>query len=101
MPTHDFTDGEKAALIALLKQTIFGDPFPLSPRVQRLRGILAKLDPSPKPVDEPGAVLARIRGTRRMRCMRRLRLVLPFVLALAGCPGPDYAPYDNMTNSPG
>ena len=30
-----------------------------------------------------------------------LRFVLLFValLALTGCPGPNYAPYDNMTNS--
>lgn len=35
--------------------------------------------------------------------MPRLRLLWLFVamLALAGCPGPNYAPYDNMTNSPG
>ena len=34
--------------------------------------------------------------------MPALRLVvLLFVVALTGCPGPDYAPYDNMTNSPG
>ena len=35
--------------------------------------------------------------------MLKLRRVLLFVtiLLLAGCPGPDYAPYDNMTNSPG
>jgi hypothetical protein len=32
-----------------------------------------------------------------------LRLVVLFVAALAvtGCPGPNYAPYDNMTNIPG
>ncbi len=35
--------------------------------------------------------------------MAALRVVLLFVVALAltGCPGPNYAPYDNMTNSPG
>jgi hypothetical protein len=35
--------------------------------------------------------------------MRALRLVLLLVvtLALTGCPGPQYAPYDNMTNSYG
>jgi hypothetical protein len=36
--------------------------------------------------------------------MSALRLVLLFIvtLALTGCPGPDYAPYDNMNNnSPG
>jgi hypothetical protein len=29
----------------LLKQTIAADPFPLSPRVERLRAILDKLEP--------------------------------------------------------
>jgi hypothetical protein len=38
---------EKAALIALLKKTIAADPFPLSPRIQQLRSILAKLEPPP------------------------------------------------------
>ncbi len=35
--------------------------------------------------------------------MAALRLVLLFVVALAltGCPGPQYAPYDNMKNSYG
>ncbi len=36
--------------------------------------------------------------------MAALRLILLFVvmLALTGCPGPHYAPYDNMNNnSPG
>jgi hypothetical protein len=47
MPTTpELDDADKAVLIAPLKQTIFGDPFPLSLWVQRLRGILAKLDPS-------------------------------------------------------
>jgi hypothetical protein len=31
----------------------------------------------------------------------RFAVLLVAVLALAGCPGPNYAPYDNMTNSPG
>jgi hypothetical protein len=35
--------------------------------------------------------------------MAALRLVLLFVVALVltGCAGPNYAPYDNMTNSYG
>ena len=38
-----------------------------------------------------------------MAMVPALRLVLLFVvtLALTGCPGPQYAPYDNMTNSYG
>jgi hypothetical protein len=30
-----------------------------------------------------------------------LRLVLLFVVTLTGCPGPNYAPYDNMTGGYG
>ncbi len=42
------TDDEKTALTALLKRTIADDQYPLSPRINTLRGILAKLKP-PKP----------------------------------------------------
>jgi ABC-type uncharacterized transport system auxiliary subunit len=31
----------------------------------------------------------------------RLAFLLVVTLALTGCPGPQYAPYDNMTNSYG
>ena len=31
----------------------------------------------------------------------RLVLLLVFTVALTGCAGPDYAPYDHMTNSYG
>jgi len=54
--------------------------------------------------DEGRSVLARKKRPRERRWMSALRLVLLFVvtLALTGCPGPNYAPYDNMNNnSPG
>jgi len=35
------------ATLALLKQTIAADPFPMSLRVRQLRAILEKLEPSP------------------------------------------------------
>ena len=48
------TDDEKVALVALLKRTIDGDRYPLSPRIGMLRGILAKLeDPKPAPAPLP------------------------------------------------
>lgn len=54
--TLDLTDDDKAVLAELLPDTIERDRFPLSPRVKRLRGILAKLGvdsapamPSPPP----------------------------------------------------
>jgi hypothetical protein len=52
MPPDDFTDAERAALIAELKRIIAADPFPLSPRIRTLRAILDKLQP-PSPRAEP------------------------------------------------
>ena len=44
----DFTDDERVALVDLLIGTIEHDLFPQSLRIQRLRGILAKLRPVPE-----------------------------------------------------
>jgi hypothetical protein len=41
----DLTDEETAALTRLLRDTIDNDRYPLSPRIQTLRGILAKFRP--------------------------------------------------------
>jgi hypothetical protein len=67
----DLTDDDKAALVELLRETIERDRFPLSPRVKRLRGILAKLGvgsaapampyPAPKPPGESSRSLRRKR----------------------------------------
>jgi hypothetical protein len=56
--TADLTDEETAALVRLLSDTIANDRYPLSPRIQTLKAILAKL--RPEPVREP---------CRRRRCM--------------------------------
>jgi hypothetical protein len=45
----DLTDKEKRALIALLKRTLEYARFPLAPRLDPLKAILAKLDPQPPP----------------------------------------------------
>jgi len=47
----DLTDAEAAALVTLLKHAIGKHHYPLSPRLQTLRAILAKL--SPEPAREP------------------------------------------------
>jgi hypothetical protein len=74
MTTVELDEGEKAALVELLKRTIAADPFPLSPRVRTLRGILDKLQPpspraapypAPKPAGTPSLLLARKKGRRR------------------------------------
>jgi hypothetical protein len=46
------TEEEKLALVALVRRTIDADRYPLSPRIDQLRGILEKLE-SPKPAPAP------------------------------------------------
>jgi hypothetical protein len=43
----DLTDEETAALTRLLTNTIDADRYPLSPRIQTLKGILGKIRPEP------------------------------------------------------
>jgi hypothetical protein len=52
MPNIDFTDEECTALAVLLREAIAADArFPLSPRIERLKAILDKLDaPLPEPM---------------------------------------------------
>ena len=52
MPLPDLTLDEHAELVRLVRDTIVGDRFILSPRAGRLRSILANLDPSS--ADKPG-----------------------------------------------
>ena len=47
----DLTDEETDALTRLLSRTIDDDRYPLSPRIQTLKAILAKI--RPEPVREP------------------------------------------------
>ena len=47
----DLTEEEIDALAKLLNRTIKDDRYPLSPRIQTLKGVPAKL--RPKPVREP------------------------------------------------
>jgi hypothetical protein len=51
----DLSDEEKTALIRELDQIIEDDRYPLSPRIQPLKAILAKLRPEPvwKPLPPP------------------------------------------------
>jgi hypothetical protein len=44
----DLADEETAALVGLLNDTIDGDRFPSSRRIQRPKAILAKIRPEPK-----------------------------------------------------
>jgi hypothetical protein len=52
----DLTDEETLALLKLLTDTIEADRYPLSPRIQILRDILAKfgpMGPAPPPARPP------------------------------------------------
>jgi hypothetical protein len=47
----DLTDEETDALARLLSRTIDDDRYPLSPRIQTLKAIVAKI--RPEPIHEP------------------------------------------------
>jgi hypothetical protein len=67
MPS-DLTEDDKAIIVELLRETIERDRFPLSPRIKRLRAILAKLAPlAPRPEPLP----ARSRRADAVWCSRR------------------------------
>jgi hypothetical protein len=70
--TPDFSDEELRILAKLVRRTIEEDRFPLSPRLDPLRAILARLDP-PKPKPErpqplkPGDAPSHGQGRRSRR----------------------------------
>jgi hypothetical protein len=45
----DLTDEETAVLLGELDRIIDNDRYPLSPRIQTLKGILARIRPEPEP----------------------------------------------------
>jgi hypothetical protein len=47
MKNLELTDDEAQALVRVIREAIDSDRFPLSPRVQVLRAILARLKPEP------------------------------------------------------
>jgi hypothetical protein len=47
MTTPNLTDEHRAYLARLLRERIEADRYPLSPRVRRLKKLLAKIDPVP------------------------------------------------------
>ena len=73
---QNLSDDERIALLRLLRETIATDPYPLSPRVRRLKSVLEKRDqasaPPPKaaePVPAPApyrpSLLAQRKKQRR------------------------------------
>ena len=78
MPTLDLTEEERAEILQAIRAAIDGERYVLSPRVKRLKSILAKLDPEaerptvipyppPLPSAEPSFLYAKLRGSRRRR----------------------------------
>jgi hypothetical protein len=67
--TLDLSDEETAALARLLTTTIDDDRYPLSPRVQTLKAILAKI--RPEPVRKPLPPLKHYEPPRATAARRR------------------------------
>jgi hypothetical protein len=65
----DLDDEETAALTRLLSDTIDGDRFPLSPHIQTLKAVLAKM--RPEPVREPLPPLKHYEPPRSTAARRR------------------------------
>jgi hypothetical protein len=53
MPNPTLTADDRADLARFLREAIEADRFPLSPRVKRLKALLAKLDPARAPPVTP------------------------------------------------
>ena len=75
--TLDLTDDEARALTKHLRQAIDYDSYPLAPRLDPLKAILAKLDPpkpryEPPPPLKPGMGPSVGRGRRRVARVERL-----------------------------
>jgi hypothetical protein len=64
----DLSDRETDALAGLLRRTIDDDRYPLSPRVQTLKAILAKIQPERRTSHCPAET---IRATRATTARRR------------------------------
>ena len=73
MPAADFTEDERAALAAFLRDSLAADRFPMAPRWRPIKSALAKIDPQPEPpplpplkaTGEPSMVRRKMRGRRR------------------------------------
>lgn len=70
--TLDLTDDEARALAKHLRQTLDNHRYPLAPRLDPLKAILAKLEPpaprpEPLPPLKPGMGPTHSQGRRRLR----------------------------------
>jgi hypothetical protein len=69
----DLSDKEAKALVDELDAIVRNDRYPLSPRIQALKAILAKLRPEPvrEPLPEPKRYAPPRATTARKRCAGR------------------------------
>ena len=79
MPLPDLAPEEYAEIVRLVRAAIDSDLYVLSPRVKRLKSILAMLDdpeaerptaipyPPPLPSAQPSLLYAKLKGGRRRR----------------------------------
>jgi hypothetical protein len=78
MPLPDLAPEEYAEIVSLVRAAIESDAYVLSPRVKRLKSILAKLAPQaerptaipyppPMPSERPSLLYQNLRGGRRRR----------------------------------
>jgi hypothetical protein len=68
----NLTDDDRADLVQFLREAIEADRYPLSPRVRRLKELLAKIDPAPRP---PAPRPNRAMADRRLHQRRREALL--------------------------
>jgi hypothetical protein len=79
MPLPDLPDDQRAELVSLVRDAIAGERYFLSPRMKRLKSLLAWLDPAPvekpavtpypapQPSGEPSLLYRKLRGGGRRR----------------------------------
>ena len=78
MTKPDLTDEDYSDLAKLVREAINAEPYRLGPRIKKLRGVLAKLDPAstdravspyppPRPSAEPSLLYRKLKGGGRRR----------------------------------
>jgi len=77
------TDTDRADLARFLREAIEADRYPLSPRVRRLKELLAKIDPAPAAVAATGAETAYHR--RKCALVKRSRTARVFLPTSSLC----------------
>ena len=78
MTKPNLTDDDYSDLAKLVREAIDAEPYRLGPRIKKLRGLLAKLDPAsteravtpyppPRPSAEPSLLHRKLKGGGRRR----------------------------------